>query len=150
MRQSLFDYCEESNRIDLLAQWNDLKNRPLTPENTTRGSSRKVWWICEKGHQWEATPYSRVSQNTNCPICVGKQIVSGENDLQTLYPEIAEEWDADRNMGLSPQSISAYTHRKAWWKCRSCGGKWLAIVKSRTGTSKTGCPFCAIGQCNEG
>lgn len=143
MRQSLFDYCKENNRSDLLAQWDNLKNLPLTPKNVTRGSSRKIWWICENGHHWAAAPYSRVSQNSGCPVCAGKKIIPGENDLATLFPEIAAEWDTERNKNLSPKDISAYTHRKVWRKCRTCGGKWMAVVKSRTGTGKVGCPYCA-------
>lgn len=142
MRQSLYDYCKENNRDNLLVQWDNLKNLPLTPENVTRGSSRTVWWTCEKGHSWKAAPYSRVSQNTGCPVCAGKKIIPGENDLQTLFPEIAAEWDIERNNGLSPKDISAYSHRKIWWKCRTCGGEWRTVVNSRTGTSKSGCPYC--------
>ena len=143
MRQSLFDYCKENNRSDLLAQWDNLKNLPLTPNNVTRGSSRKIWWICENGHHWAAAPYSRISQNSGCPVCAGKKIIPGENDLASLFPEIAAEWDTERNKNLSPKDISAYTHRKVWWKCCICGGEWMAVVKSRTGTGKVGCPYCA-------
>lgn len=143
MRQSLFDYCKENNRSDLLAQWDNLKNLPLTPKNVTRGSSRKIWWICENGHHWAAAPCSRIGQKSGCPVCAGKRIIPGENDLATLFPEIAAEWDTERNRDLRPRDISAYTHRKVWWRCRTCGGKWMAVVKSRTGTGKVGCPYCA-------
>lgn len=32
-------------------------------------------------------------KDSNCPYCSGKKLLKGENDLQTLYPDIAKEWD---------------------------------------------------------
>jgi hypothetical protein len=31
-----------------------MKNGDLTPEDVTPGSHKKVWWVCEKGHEWQA------------------------------------------------------------------------------------------------
>ena len=33
-------------------EWHPNKNGNLTSFNFTPGSSRKVWWKCEKGHEW--------------------------------------------------------------------------------------------------
>jgi hypothetical protein len=38
----------------LAAQWHPVKNGDLTPEDVTPGSKKKVWWLCEKGHEWQA------------------------------------------------------------------------------------------------
>lgn len=43
-----------SQRPQLVKSWQVKKNLPLTPESVTFGSSSKVWWICELGHDWEA------------------------------------------------------------------------------------------------
>jgi len=47
----------------LAAQWNPVKNGDLTPGAVTPGSGKKVWWLCEKGHEWQAT-----SAQFTCPI----------------------------------------------------------------------------------
>ena len=33
------------------------------------GSTRKIWWICPKGHEYEAQIYSRAKRGTGCDIC---------------------------------------------------------------------------------
>ena len=52
----------------LAAQWHPIKNGDLKPENVTLKTHRKVWWLCSKGHEWEAPVYSRSSGN-GCPFC---------------------------------------------------------------------------------
>ena len=51
----------------LAAQWHPIKNGDLKPENVTLKTHRKVWWLCSKGHEWEAPVYSRSSGN-GCPL----------------------------------------------------------------------------------
>ena len=106
MRQSLYDYCMEHNRIDLLMQWDTDANLPLTPKTVTFGSSRKVHWLCAKGHSWQQEPWVRASHGGGCPVCAGKKIVAGDNDLRTLFPAVAEEWHPTKNGALTPERIS--------------------------------------------
>jgi hypothetical protein len=58
-----------STHPNLMKQWNP-KNKDLGfyPEEFTFGSHNKVWWKCEKNHEWEAIIYSRVTGN-GCPHC---------------------------------------------------------------------------------
>ena len=44
----------ESNCLELITEWNYEKNQELKPQMFTKSSSKKVWWLCEKGHEWEA------------------------------------------------------------------------------------------------
>lgn len=50
----------------LLTQWDYEKNGTLTPDRVTYGSHKKVWWICEKGHSWQAIVKSRISGCSGC------------------------------------------------------------------------------------
>ena len=143
MRQSLYDFCIQNNRIDLLMQWDTDANLPLTPKTVTSGSNRRIWWFCEKGHKWQQTPCERTAKYLGCPVCSGKKIVVGVNDLKTLVPDVAAEWNDEKNGMLHPENVSPYSHRKAWWKCRTCGYEWLAQIKSRAEGAKCGCPACA-------
>lgn len=60
----------------LAKEWHPTKNGSLTPRDVTPGSGKKVWWICGKGHEWEATVNNR-SRGRGCPYCAGKA-ASGE------------------------------------------------------------------------
>ena len=139
MRKSLYDYCIENNRTELLAQWDTAANLPLTPTSVTCGSSRKIWWHCEKGHHWQQEPWIRSVQGSGCPVCAGKKIVAGDNDLKTRYPAIAKEWHPTKNGKLRPEQVSPYTHRKVWWRCKK-GHEWQAEVRLRV--AGNGCPYC--------
>lgn len=81
---------------ELAQQWDYAKNIPVLPADVTSGSHRLVWWKCEKGHSWRASVRSRVSGN-GCPVCAGRQLLAGENDLATRFPELAQEWDRQKN-----------------------------------------------------
>ena len=64
MRTSLYDYCAERNELALLTQWHPVKNGPLTPRQVSYGSRQKIWWLCPKGHAWQAAVYTRVGVPT--------------------------------------------------------------------------------------
>jgi hypothetical protein len=126
----------------LASEWNYAKNGDDRPEYYTASSGKKVWWICSEGHEWTATICNRSSKNnrTGCPVCRNQKILKGYNDLETLYPEIASEWDHEKNGTLKPSEISGGTGKKVWWKC-SKGHEWEATVHSRTKLN-CGCPIC--------
>jgi hypothetical protein len=52
----------------LAAEWHPTKNGTLTPHDVKPGSSKKVWWLCSKGHGWIATVNSR-NRGSGCPHC---------------------------------------------------------------------------------
>ena len=132
MKQSLLE-----THPQLAAEWSD-RNLPLSPSQITFGSNRRVWWQGRCGHEWETTVKAR-SQGENCPYCAGKRVLIGWNDLQTVSPALAAEW-SEKNEGISPQSVTAGSHKKVWWK-GACGHEWQAVVKNRV--RGAGCPYCS-------
>ena len=105
----------------------------------TIGSHQKVWWECEKGHEWYAEIKSRCS-GKKCPICANQKIVPGINDFATSNSQLVQEWDYSRNGDLLPNAVSAGSNRKVWWKC-ALGHEWAATIYTRT-TLGVGCPYC--------
>ena len=57
------------------------------PTSITAGSGKKVKWRCPKGHIYKSVVVSRTGLNTNCPICSGRQVLAGFNDVATLFPK---------------------------------------------------------------
>ncbi|MGD8944863.1 MAG: zinc-ribbon domain-containing protein [Desulfobacterales bacterium] len=53
---------------DLIKQWHLTKNSGLNLRNLPPGFRKKVWWICEEGHEWEATVTARM-KGSRCPQC---------------------------------------------------------------------------------
>ena len=140
MRESFQSYCERMELRALLEQWDTGCNLPLTPDNTSYGSKRKVWWRCEKGHNWQAAVHTRTGSGTGCPVCAGKVARAGENDLATLFPELARQWHPTRNGDLTPEQVVPGSHRMVWWVCEK-GHQWRASIKSRVAGCV--CPVCA-------
>jgi hypothetical protein len=69
-----------------------------------------------------------------CPICSGRKVQIGFNDLATTHPSIAIEAD-----GWDPKTVTAGKNKKFDWKC-SKGHYWNAAVSSRTAGNN--CPVC--------
>lgn len=124
---------------ELASEW-DYKNAPLTPADVHSNSRKKVWWIGKCGHTWQATIQNRVAGN-GCPVCAGKVILTGLNDLASQFPQVANDWAYDLNGDLSPNQISAHNNKKVWWRCPDCDEVYYTSVYSRTSLG-TGCPVC--------
>ena len=62
------DNCLASLSPQLAKEWNYSKNS-LTPEKVTLYSGKKVWWICNKGHEWITSIDHRSIGGTGCPHC---------------------------------------------------------------------------------
>lgn len=122
---------------ELVSEWSE-RNFPLTPDNITYGSNKRVWWKGSCGHEWQASVKAR-SKGEGCPICSGARVVEGINDLATVKPKLSLEW-SEKNT-IKPTEVTAGSHKKVIWKCEH-GHEWTATVKSRT-INKTGCPYCS-------
>ncbi|MFE6967010.1 zinc-ribbon domain-containing protein [Agromyces sp. NPDC057679] len=124
----------------LAAEWHEQLNAPLLASDLLPMSGVKVWWRCAKGHAWIAK-VSRRSQGSGCPVCAGKQVSPGVNDLATRFPAVAAEWHHELNGGLTAQDVFATSKKSAWWQCGH-GHEWDAVIAERT-LGGVGCQVCA-------
>ena len=124
---------------NLAKEWNYEKNIGLTPMDVMPNSGKKVWWKCNKGHEWHTTIDSR-NKGHGCPYCSGRYAVLGESDLATQNPELAKEWHPTRNEELTPWDVLPGSRAKVWWQCEH-GHEWQAIIRNRS--RGIGCPICA-------
>jgi len=128
----------------LAKEW-DYEKNVIEPTQTTTNTTKKAWWKCEKGHSWQAQIGSR-NHGSECPYCTGRLLLPGFNDLQTRRPDIANEWDHEKN-ALAPSQFAAGSNKAVWWKCEK-GHSWKATVNCRSNKRKgrkdgSGCPYCA-------
>ena len=128
----------------LAEEWHHLKNT-IPINDITEGSPKNVWWLCKIcGHEWLSSPNNR-SKGVGCPCCYGRVPKSGVNDLETLYPNIAKEWDFDNNKKIKPNMVKPGSGKKVWWKCKVCENSWQAIIRERV-RGHTKCPNCKKSQ----
>lgn len=57
---------------EIARQWHPIKNDPLTPDQVTCGSSRRIWWVCplNRAHVWPTVVNKRTA-GQGCPFCAG-------------------------------------------------------------------------------
>ena len=72
-------WCVKNGKEFLLEEWNTERNGNLSPKDITYGSGKRVWWKCNRGHEWYVSIGNRV-YGTNCPVC---------SRTQTSFPEQA-------------------------------------------------------------
>jgi hypothetical protein len=125
----------------IASEWNYAKNKHLSfnPFNLSAGSGRKVWWICNKNHEWEAEIKYRILSQGGCPYC-SHHIVCPETSLAFVNPVLAKEWHPTKNDNRTPNDVTYGSSKKVWWKC-SKGHEWQAVIGTRNNTGCK-CPKC--------
>ena len=135
-------------RPDLAKEWNYEKNGDLKPDMIPCGTTRRVWWkIFDKSPvsnklielEWEAPVLAR-TQGTKCPFKCGQKVLKGYNDLQTLRPDLAKEWNYEKNGDLKPDMVTCKTSKKVWWRDFDISPKtgqpilleWKSSISDRT------------------
>ncbi len=66
---------------NIASEWHPSKNGNLTPDDVSFGTERKVWWICNKGHEYFASIDNRTS-GKGCPKC---RRSNGESKISTTF-----------------------------------------------------------------
>jgi hypothetical protein len=132
------EYNLEVINKKVAAQWHPTKNGTLTPKDVTPGSEKKIWWVCEKGHEYQARIYNR-NKGRGCPYCAGRSVCE-DNCLKTIHPSLAAQWHPTRNGDLTANDVTPHSNKRVWWVCKN-GHEWKALINSRS--LGVGCPICA-------
>ena len=129
---------------ELAAEFDLEKNDPLTPETLVAGTNKSLWWICQScSHEWLAGGNARVFQNQNCPACnAGALHSDGRNSMRATHPDLAAEFNLEKNSPLTPDTIIPSTHKNLFWICSDCSHEWIATGNNRT-RAESGCPACS-------
>ena len=130
---------------NIASQWLFEKNDGLTPFLFAKSSDYKAWWRCENGHDYRASISSRTRMKSGCPYCAGKVAIKGKSDLLTLFPDLCNEWDYDKNIGLMPSDVRPGSSKSVWWKC-SLGHEYQEKMYNRVGSGRKkalSCPYCS-------
>ena len=100
-------------------------------------SNKKLLWVCDKGHEWEAKVAKR-SQGCGCPYCSRRKLIVEVNDLATINPNLAKE--VSPNSKIKATEVMAFSNKKLLWVCNK-GHEWEAKADGRS--RGNGCPYCS-------
>lgn len=132
----------------IFAMWS-AKNT-YTPGEVSAGSNKKAWFVCPDCKQeFEASICNVVhtvqNGSTGCPVCAGRKVVPGINDLATQCPKVVPLW-SDKN-DYTPSEISARSERRAIFVCPDCKKEFVTSVRAMTRAIASGatcCPDCKM------
>lgn len=152
--ENLFNKMETKSFLDdypkLIIEWHYEKNTELElyPEKLSKGSGKKVWWICEenKVHEWEEKITHRTKRNYNCPFCSNHRISPDfSNSLWHKFPNLRDEWHEEKNGDMKLRLPHAKA--KVWWRCKK-RHEWEATIDKRA--NGRNCPCCSNKKlCND-
>ena len=132
-------WCIKNNRLDLIKEFDKEKN-VFSMKEITKSCKKEVWWLCPNGHSYSATLHHRIKMNTGCGVCSHKVFLSGYNDLQSTNPDIAKEFDIEKN-GITPDQVMAGSNNKKYWFLCPKGHSYSATLLNRK--KGRNCPICA-------
>lgn len=131
-----------SNYPDAATEWHPSLNGNLTPNMIGRRSNKDYYWLCKKGHTYILSADKRGACNQGCYYCSNRRLLVGFNDLRTVTPADADEWDYELNPD-KPEDHTYVEYYRAHWICSECGHKWEAPIRSKVSSEWNGCKKCA-------
>lgn len=140
--------CPYCNDIKVLTGKNDLKtilpdiadrysssNEKSASEILYNSKSTYNWNCFDCGGEYRATIDD--IKNGYCPYCEDKKVLTGKNDLKTMYPELAKLYSLNNN---KPVEKVLYLSKGSFnWICSICHGEFNASIED---TNNKGCPYC--------
>lgn len=88
---------------------------------------------------WDTCEQSAIAYMSTHPLPPAERSIAA-------FPEIAAEWDYEKNGLLTPDQIFSGSSMVYWWKCSQEHGSYLMSAYKRTGEQHCGCPICACKQ----
>jgi hypothetical protein len=122
----------------LLLEWDFKKNKLLNPELLTRGSNKKVWWICKNCKNSFQCVIDKRTRGTNCNKC--RKRVQPKIPLTERFNHLLVEWNYKKNKDISPNIVSEGSNIPVHWICKK-GHKFQMEPYYRT-KQGLGCPTC--------
>ncbi len=114
---------------ELAKEFDTKKNIGIDIHTLSVKSGKKVWWLCGEGHNWKTSVADR-ARGRGCPFCSRKRVIVGKTDLQTVNPELAKEFNIEKNIGIKLCDLSIGSGKVVWWKCKR-GHEWRTSVLNR-------------------
>lgn len=118
---------------EILKYWDYDKNTD-NPYTVRVYTTKKYWFKCSKGHSYYTEPDTVFTSKSNyhgCPICTGRKVIPGVNDLETQYNSIVSKYWSYECNDTEPCYILPHSTYEAWWKCSKCGKLFIQDIDTR-------------------
>jgi len=133
---------------ELAEEW-DYSLNETKPEDHKPNTKDKFHWICRKHDKKYFTSILARTKGVGCSQCTVEKISKANakpkpgRSLAEMYPEIAAEFDEERNGGLTARDVSRKSGIQFYWICpRNNKHHYLAAVHNRV-DEQSSCPYCS-------
>lgn len=133
------DNFKDQNPSYIVDEWDYEKNDPFLPEHFKPFSNFKVWFKCKKCSRSSLVQIGSKTKGHQCKFCMGI-VVTEEYNLSVVYPDLAKEWDYNRN-SKKPTEVMPSSNKKYCWTCSKCNHSYQKPANERA--HGEGCPACA-------
>lgn len=137
--------------IDNIKNFLKINNKPfyLVDGQIYNGIFSPLKFKCLKCPEDEV-PFERhlngvMRKNSGCSIC-NSMMIGKYNNLEYLYPEVAKEWDYEKNFPITPNQVAPHSMKKFYWICTKCEHSYFSSLNTRTKPGGRGCPKCATSK----
>lgn len=96
-----------------LSKYVDLEMNQISPDKMFPNYKKVIYWKCKYGHEWETSIAKRTSRGSDCPYC-SLRLASPTYSLAVNFPEIAKEWNFEKNGSLKPTMVTPKSGKKVW------------------------------------
>lgn len=124
---------------EIANEWDYSSNGGLLPTEVMFGARQNAHWVCSRGHKWISPITYRTSTDFGCPYCSNRKAWAGDNDLVALFPDLAKEFDENRNSVSASEVIPSST-KSYFWLCPLGHSYWASPSKRIEGV---GCSVCS-------
>lgn len=134
-------WCYENNRLDLLEEWDYKRNFPLTPSQISRGSGKRVYWVCKTcGRNWPRSVGGRTNPNgSGCRLC-NQSTPPPKKSKYTS--ENFQKYIDEKGVNIELLSPFIDLDTNVMCQCKTCGHIWEPLPTNLL--SGHGCKICGI------
>ena len=132
------------SRYPQFAKYWDYELNDEKPWEVNYNSEKNYHFICDKGHKFMRDPchMRRGMSGNGCPVCRGRRIIEGSNDLLSQRPDVAGNWVSELN-DLAVNEVTVRSNQYAYFRCSSkrCNNIFREKICAVTSTNGL-CPDC--------
>lgn len=132
------------------SMWDYSKNN-TTPDKVYAYSEDQYWFKCKNGHEFQRDPLHMMrsidSKTGGCPVCYGRRVIVGVNDMATTMPDTLDRWEYDLN-DFTPHDVTENSNRRMLARCqvKSCKKVYETDVYNWSHNLVRRCPDCRNSQ----
>jgi rubrerythrin len=141
-----FFYYKNPHTINNIKLWCLINNQTfdLASEEFNKANDNLIWKCQKCGEHFKRSWTTMTYKPFPCPYCSGKY-PSKTYNLLIKNPELAMQWNYEKNYPLRPEQVLPNLTKKFWWLCDNCGHEWMSSIHYRNNRNAP-CPHCKMSK----